>query len=52
MSVGGRETVIFSLLIALLMTSYAYSNFSEESGKVPKTGIHAGKGVVLFQDVD
>jgi len=48
---GRREIVIFSLLIVLFMTSYACSSFSEESRKVPKPGIHADKGVVLFEDL-
>lgn len=51
MSVGGRETVVFILLVVLLMTSYASISFSDESGNVPEAGIRAGKGAVLFEDV-
>ena len=43
--------MISSLLIALLVTSYGCSTFSEESGEMPNVAIYAGKGAVLFEDV-
>ena len=48
----GRGIMTLSLLIALLMTSYACSaDFTQEPIKVSKGVIYAGKGAVLFQDV-
>jgi len=46
-----RGLVKSSLLIALLMTSYGCSSFSQWSKEVVKGAIYSGKGAVLFEDV-
>ena len=48
----GRQIIILSLLIALLMTSYACkANFGWEPIEVAEVAIYSEKGAVLSQDV-
>ena len=48
----GGKIVILSLLIAVLVTSYAcWANFGREPIEVAEVAIYSGKGAVFFEDV-